>query len=219
MVPTNSNHGEVAKSYPPKIIGRHTPGRARRIDRKREIWQRVIVSTLVIGILVSLVYLAVSSVANFFDSHKIVKNQVLKVEVKPPFSIEEREMVSPIAPSPTPDPNKIIVYEEIIKVQPFNISKIVDGIHWLESNRGVANTANSLQKYCELKGETNEYGYGGMHDKICFRNKVEAKARVTLWVVENLEKNGGNLGVTLCKYNTGKESNTCEYYKKYLEIK
>lgn len=218
MVPIKSNHGEVAQKNPPFTWKRVEPKRARKIDR-REIYRKLIVIALVVGTLASVAYLAVSSVANFFDSHKIVKNKMVQVEVKPPFSIEERQLVSPVAPSPTPDPNKIIVYEEIIKVQPFNISKIVDGIHWLESNRGAANIEGSLQRYCEKQGLTNEYGYGGMHDKICFRNKVEAKARVTLWVVENLEKNGGNLGVTLCKYNTGKESNTCKYFTDYQGIK
>lgn len=108
-------------------------------------------------------------------------------------------------PTPTPLPSP--------KTAP-TVSQIVDGIHLLESSRGKAKIG--LQAICEAQGLSNEYGYGGMDLKICFRNHVEAKARVTLWVVEHMEKYHGNVGQTLCRYANGGSATDCEYYQNFL---
>lgn len=107
---------------------------------------------------------------------------------------------------------------EVVKTEILPISQIVEGIHHLESGRGTNNNPNALHNICKAQGKSNEYGYGGMRLKICFEDEKTAKARVTLWVVEHLEKFEGNVAMTMCYYNLGQKVNDCEYYQNYLKI-
>ncbi len=139
--------------------------------------------------------------------------------------VEAHDMISPLASTA---PTQIRVPESTTRPQPevlmqkIDVIKIVDGIHMLESTRGKAKIG--LQATCEERGESNQYGYGGTALKICFRNNVEAKARVTLWVVERLAKYDNNVGRVLCSYNLGDnderaKSGNCEYYQNYKGLK
>lgn len=108
---------------------------------------------------------------------------------------------------------------EVVKYDTKNILSMLDGIHFLETNRGKNTNPNALHNLCKDKGMSNEYGYGGMQLKICFEDEKAAKARVTLWLVEKLEQFDGNVGKTLCYYNLGKAVSTCKYYENYLKSK
>lgn len=110
-------------------------------------------------------------------------------------------------PKPTPQPT----------TKALSVDEIVDGIHMLESTRGKAKIG--LQKYCEDKGMSNQYGYGGMKLKICFKTHAEAQARIIKWVNKHYEKFDKNLGRTLCFYNLGVDKPNCDYYQNYLKIK
>lgn len=124
----------------------------------------------------------------------------------------EEEFISPIT-----GPVIWTTTEEVeVPVLKTNILDIVDAIHMLESSRGKAGIG--LQQYCEDKGMSNEYGYGGMQLKMCFRNHKEATGRVTLWVAEKLEKFNGDIATTACFYNLGIVTSDCEYAVKLMKL-
>jgi len=101
---------------------------------------------------------------------------------------------------------------------PLTVDQIVDGIHMLESSRGTTGKPGSLQYYCEQKGMSNEYGYGGMKLKICFDSHELARERIVRWVNKHFEKFNLDLGKTLCYYNLGLEKSDCKYYQDFLEV-
>lgn len=131
----------------------------------------------------------------------------------PPQPISPLAEAAEVAPVSTLSPSPSPTLTPTPKPAP-TVPQIVDGIHLLESSRGKAKVG--LQAYCAAQGLSNEYGYGGMDGKICFRNHVEAKARVTLWVVEHMEKYHGHVGQTLCRYANGGDAKNCEYYQNFL---
>lgn len=142
-----------------------------------------------------------------------------------PRKAEAQDLISPlasIAPAQKPAVESITQPAPEVAIEKVDVIKLVDAIHYLESSRGKAKIG--LQSICAERGESNEYGYGGMALKICFRNNVEAKARVTLWIVERLAKYNNNVGRTLCSYNLGDNdeqaiAGNCKYYQDYLKIK
>ena len=101
------------------------------------------------------------------------------------------------------------------KVVKVNVAEIVNKIWQLESSRGKAK--EGLAVYCKDQGMSNEYGYGGMDGKICFRNHKEATAMIHLWFNTQLETK--TLERALCYYNTGRPADDCDYLQKYLEAK
>lgn len=108
---------------------------------------------------------------------------------------------------------------EIKEVEPQNnniVGTLVDYIWQAESCSGQCNTQYSLQRYCENLDKSNQFGYGGMAMKICFDSHEEARARVTRWVSEHLEKYNGDEAKTLCRYNLGGNEINCKYYQNYL---
>ncbi len=129
------------------------------------------------------------------------------------LSLIKQAIPKPVFLDPTA--GKVTIYRvETVKIKKINISEIVDKIHALESSRGKA--VYGLHLFCRKKGESNEYGYGA-HQKMCFRNHVEATARVHLWFNINLETY--TLGQAICRYNTGIPHATCLYYQKFLAVK
>ena len=114
--------------------------------------------------------------------------------------------------SPLPD-GEVTVYKVTeTKIERVKVSEVVDRIWQLESSRGKARVG--LGVFCEHLGMSNEYGYGGMEKKICFRNHKEATAMVHLWFNTQLETK--TLEQSICYYNTGRPIDDCEYLRKYI---
>ncbi len=112
----------------------------------------------------------------------------------------ERTIISPLA-----DPvKKELTKKEIIAKS--RHPKQTDNIWAMESTRGTNNGAGTLQKYCEDLGETNEFGFGGMKNKICFKTFQESVDRVNQWLDDEEAR-------TYCYYNIGDRITDCEYYK------
>ena len=103
--------------------------------------------------------------------------------------------------------------EEVAEVSSVEI--MIDKIGKLESNNGKNETVGALHNYCKDLGKSNEYGYGGMAKKWCYSNDETARGVVQNWIERNSSLSEGQM---LCKYNTGKTSDTCEYYVKYLSL-
>ena len=120
-------------------------------------------------------------------------------------------IISPVGQAQAIEPAPVTEYQTI------DLLEMLDGIHMLESSRGKAKIG--LQGYCEAQGLSNEYGYGGMKMKLCFRNHNEARGRVLLWLAEKMEQFNNNPGLTLCYYNLGEKVTDCQYYQDYLSIK
>jgi hypothetical protein len=78
-------------------------------------------------------------------------------------------------------------------------------IFWkLESGKGTNDNPEALHNYCKSKGETNEFGYGGMQSMICFKTFQESVDRVSQWLDERDAE-------MYCYYATGKRTNDCYY--------
>ena len=83
-------------------------------------------------------------------------------------------------------------------------SKEIDTIWLLESGRGTNDNPQALHNYCKSKGETNEFGYGGMQEMICFKTFQESVDRVSQWLdVREAEM--------YCMYATGSRNTNCSY--------
>lgn len=98
-------------------------------------------------------------------------------------------------------------------IKPMSNQEIVDAsrhpdelnmIWTLESGKGTNDNPEALHNYCKSKGETNEFGWGGMQNMICFKTFQESVDRVSQWLdVREAE--------TYCYYATGKEVTDCSY--------
>lgn len=95
-----------------------------------------------------------------------------------------------------------------------SISWYIDKVWMKESTRGKNNVPGSLQAYCEARGEWNEYGYGGMAKKICFKDRVEADVTMNIWFTRELAQK--NDAQTFCYYAYGKNQDNCDYYQDIL---
>ena len=95
-----------------------------------------------------------------------------------------------------------LTHDEIILASnhPKEIMKI-----WVnESSKGKNDVEGGLQKYCEGKGMTNEFGYGGMQSKFCYKTFQDAVNVVDKWL-------DTQTAVTLCYYNLGIKTDKCGY--------
>lgn len=111
------------------------------------------------------------------------------------------------------------VYIEIAKAdtkelkdtkEDLNVNKIIDYIHFKESTNGTAKVG--LNKTCELKGLSNEYGY---NPPACYNNN-ETVIQLIKDFIKNKTAQGFNERELLCIYNTGKSQNgVCNYVKEF----
>jgi len=122
---------------------------------------------------------------------------------------------APVMLSPLGTGEVTVIKVTETKVEKIKISEIIDKIWTLESSRGQAPAG--LHVYCKNQGMSNEYGYGGMALKLCFRNHKEATAMIHLWFNQQLETK--SVEQALCYYNTGRADNNCEYLKAYQLVK
>lgn len=129
------------------------------------------------------------------------------------------EPVSPQGPLTSSAPN-LIQMVEASEEQSSGVSAddIVDAIWMLESSRGTTGNPGSLQHYCESRGMSNEYGYGGMKLKICFESHEKATTRIIKWVNKYYTKFDNDLGRTACYYNLGIDQPDCKYYQDMMEV-
>ena len=105
----------------------------------------------------------------------------------------------------TPEPQKVTGH---------SIPWLIDKIHFMESTRGKNGVTGSLQKYCENKGLWNEYGYGGMAKKICFKDQSEADETMIKWFEKQFRTKTES--ETVCYYRYGEIMPDCDYYQKIL---
>ena len=82
----------------------------------------------------------------------------------------------------------------------------------LESSGGIHNYSK-----CQAIGKYNRYGFGipGNGKYLCFEKDEDTKA-VEKWFEKHLEEIG--LEKSLCKYNTGKSTEQCNYLTKFKNI-
>lgn len=97
------------------------------------------------------------------------------------------------------------------KVTDHSIIWLIDKIHLMESSRGKNGGVGTLQKYCEDKGMWNEYGYGGMSQKICFKDKEEADETMIKWFEKQFKTKTESQ--TICYYRHGEIMSNCDYYQ------
>jgi len=104
---------------------------------------------------------------------------------------------------------------EIKKDTGHSIPWLIDKIHLMESTRGKNGIASSLQKYCEDKGLWNEYGYGGMAKKICFKDQTEADITIIKWFEKQFKTKTESQ--TICYYRYGEVMPDCDYYQNIIK--
>ena len=104
---------------------------------------------------------------------------------------------------------------EIKKDTGHSIPWLINKIHLMESSRGKNGIAGSLQKYCEDKGLWNEYGYGGMAKKICFKDQAEADVTMIKWFEKQFKTKTESQ--TICYYRYGEVMPDCDYYQKIIK--
>ena len=109
------------------------------------------------------------------------------------------------------------VTPETEKVTDHPIIWLVDKIWLMESSRGKNGVTGSLQKYCEDKGMWNEYGYGGMKLKICFKDQAEADETMIKWFEKQFRTKTESQ--TLCYYRHGELMSNCDYYQNIIKTK
>jgi len=182
-------------------------------------------AALAILLLIAGTVQTVITIGAFFDTYKIVRHTVIELKINPPFTIEERELISPITPEATSSAKV-----EEPKEQTFNIVSVVHAqesvasetdykhiasfIRMRESSNGKpTNDRTALHNKCAAKGMTNEYGYNpqAVH---CFPDEATAQNKIVSWFQEKTETM--TLATALCFYNTGTKLSDCKYYQDYL---
>lgn len=111
----------------------------------------------------------------------------------------ERETINPVVNVET---KSILTNQEVVDASrhPEELNMI-----WkLESGKGTNENPEALHNYCKSKGETNEFGWGGMQNMICFKTFQESVDRVSQWLdVMEAEM--------YCYYATGQKVTDCSY--------
>jgi hypothetical protein len=82
--------------------------------------------------------------------------------------------------------------------------KEINNIWVLESGKGTNENPGALHNYCKSKGETNEFGFGGMQSMMCFKTFQESVDRVSQWLDEQTSE-------IYCYYSVGTRINDCDY--------
>jgi hypothetical protein len=85
-------------------------------------------------------------------------------------------------------------------------------VHRKESSNGTNTNPAALHNICEAKGESNEYGYGGMALMLCFPSHEKATAEVKRWYQEHRPQMDSE-AMTYCYYALGRRLPTCAYWQ------
>lgn len=75
-----------------------------------------------------------------------------------------------------------------------------------ETTFGTNTNPNALHNICKSQGLSNEYGYGGMALKLCYKSFQEATDVVDAWLTKRDNE-------ALCYYNKGERLKDCDYIK------
>jgi hypothetical protein len=124
-----------------------------------------------------------------------------------PTSPLQNDLEPTITPKPRNIPAKKIssIVEPVIGRENNIDFKIFWSIIWKhESTNGTA--PNGLHIYCRKLGKWNEIGYNPQA-KFCFESEDQAKEKIKEWIL----KCDNGINNCLCRYNTGKNVNTCAY--------
>lgn len=164
-----------------------------------------------IAILIGLCYLLVScvytghSVYTYLTSHSF--------EWRTPFQnplIIKPLNLKPQLNIPVQKAKPITQYTEKQIVMKSKYGPILWKVYGLESTWG-------KNDYCRNRG-LGYAGFGVLADGqiVCYRSFSDAVARAEYWLLKNWDRK--SLAVTLCRWNTGKGSETCPYYESYLSL-
>jgi hypothetical protein len=89
-------------------------------------------------------------------------------------------------------------------------------VHQLESSAGRSSNPDALHSRCKARGESNEYGYGGMANLWCYKTPQAAEERVRSWYRKHVERiSEANI---YCYYNLGLTTNDCDYHRKAMGL-
>lgn len=111
----------------------------------------------------------------------------------------EARIISPLADSPE---EQVLTKQQIVDASRHPVE--INMIWTLESGKGTNEDPQALHNYCKSKGETNEFGWGGMSNMICFKTFQEAVDRVSQWLDQREAE-------MYCYYSTGKRVSDCYY--------
>ena len=159
-----------------------------------------------------------------FDASLLLTGLLATTALIAYIRLEPTVPVSPMGIALASESNSVTVDDGEVQASPtpLTVEEIVDGIWMLESSRGTTGNPGSLQYYCESRGMSNEYGYGGMAGvngkKICFETHEKATTRIVQWVNKHYRLYDHDLGRTMCRYNQGGSNSDCKYYQDYLEV-
>jgi hypothetical protein len=163
--------------------------RYRRIRRERQIetWKSV-------SIFLVLVILLAPSIV------KAARGTFTKPDV---MTVQEPVAVTVSTQEPTATSNYSLDTE---------VENFIRRVHIKESSKGTNANPNALHNICKAKGESNEYGYGGMESMMCFPSHADATESVAGWYREHrpLMKSEA---MTYCYYALGHRYDTCAYWE------
>ena len=166
------------------------------------------IKALKVGVVATLALGATVGASLYFEAYEWNYQSPIIIKLQAPLVITERthELLSPVpkVQAQAPEP-----------VESIDLERVLDGIHTLESSKGTAK--QGLHVYCNRRGLSNEYGYGGMALMQCFDSKEQARDAVRSWLRDNIASTG-SLGAAMCKYNTGTASSSCPYYINYQNL-
>lgn len=121
--------------------------------------------------------------------------------------IEAESMLTPLAQAKEPEP-KILTDMETI--EQYKYSVIMKGMYRKESSAG-------KNDYCKEKGQFNGFGYRqNSRENKCYESFDEVTERVNEWLEVELTARNNNVIQTLCWYNMGVETDSCDYATEVL---
>ena len=183
-----------------------------RIERKakkfKNNWKLKLLAVLMgIGLAVYTIYACFIVIAEWFDNHKIVRQQAIKIQA--PFIIKKREVkiLTPLA--------KQVIEKPLVENQAY-LENIYEQTRLYESGRGTNGTYDSTHGYCSRQSLVNEIGYfPDGNRKFCFESYTDQRETFTKWLTKRL-KAGYTLKEAICFYvHGGPKQPTC---KRALEM-
>lgn len=175
-------------------------------------WKIKIIMT---GLVALGLFVAFYFVSAFYDTYRVSFQPPIIFQA--PVIVTEREytLISPVASvSATPTPQSFVPHVEKVQAKEpaFSYPQLVKFVHYRESTYGTAKAGHHIE--CRQKGMWNEIGYNPQAE-FCFNSKEEGMAKLDDWMKTNVPKYG--LPGALCRYNSGKPLDDCQYYQDYLE--
>lgn len=182
-------------------------------------WRLKIITS---GIMFALMFTAFYFVSAFYDTYKV--SFQTPIILQPPVVITQRQytLISPVAsvsaePTPAPIEQSFVPQVEKAQAKEPSVSEymsLAKFIHYRESSYGKYDAGHHI--YCRNRGMWNEIGYNPQN-RFCFNTALEGFAKLENWLKENVPAHG--VAGALCRYNSGKASEDCQYYQDYLAWK